>query len=80
MNKCININSGKSKDVKNDSDDGLNNGTGDENDDMDIGPGDFGEGLKRMISSFYGHTSSNVLSVAKNYYHKVVDFNFHMVL
>ena len=37
-------------------------GEDDQNDDSDNEPGDFGEGLKRMLSSLYGHTSSNVLS------------------
>ena len=37
-------------------------GEDDQDDASDNEPGDFGEGLKRMLSSLYGHTSSNVLS------------------
>ena len=57
------------------------NDNGDNDDDSNNGSSDFGEGLKRMLSSLYGHTSSNVLSatMAKNY-HKAIDFNIHMNL
>ena len=34
----------------------------DDKNDMEDTLADFGEGLKRMLSSLYGHTSSNVLS------------------
>ena len=37
-------------------------GGDDQDGDSDNEHGDFGEGLKRMLSSLYGHTSSNVLS------------------
>ena len=45
-----------------DNSDDTGKGGDDQGDDMENQPGDFGEGLKRMLSSLYGHTSSNVLS------------------
>ena len=45
-----------------DHSDDTGRGGDDQDDDSDNEPGDFGEGLKRMLSSLYGHTSSNVLS------------------
>ena len=45
-----------------DHSDDTGKGGDDQDDDPDNEPGDFGEGLKRMLSSLYGHTSSNVLS------------------
>ena len=63
-----------------DHSDDTGKGGDDQDDDIENEPGDFGEGLKRMLSSLYGHTSSNILSaaMAKNYFHMEVDFNFHM--